>query len=172
MNLPGFWLCPALDCVKVHSGELAVRERVTGHCSGAEVVEPDMEAGRTALPPRNLLYSDRSRSSVGGMAAEETSDLTNDTRAEQCFRAESRHSTLSPWRKGGLFVSNLVSSVFTGSATWPPVDIVLVELSTGSVVRRWHEGGEEAAGLLRVLSDDLVTMAPDAFIDKWDLPVR
>ncbi len=104
------------------------------------------------------------------MAAEETPDLTD--RAERFFRAESRHSTLSRLKKVRSFVRNLVLSALTGPSTWPPVDIVLVDLSTGLVVRRWHEGGEDAAGLLRLLSDDLATMAPDEFIEKWQLPAR
>lgn len=104
------------------------------------------------------------------MAAEETADPTDGSRAGQFFRAESRHSTLSPWRKVRSFLANLVFSAFAGPATWPPVDIVLVDLSSSLVVRRWHEGGEEAAGLLRVLTDDLTTMRPDEFIDKWDVP--
>ena len=92
-------------------------------------------------------------------------------RAGHFFRAESRHSTLPLLRKVRSLVGNLVLSALTGPTTWPPVDIVVVDLSSGLVVRRWHEGGEEAAALLRVLSDDLVTMAPDEFIEKWDLPV-
>ena len=104
------------------------------------------------------------------MAAEETPDLTDESRAGQFFSAESRHSTVSPLRKVRSFLANLVLSAFSGPATWPPVDIVLVDLSTGSVVRRWHEGGEEAAALLRILSDDLTTMRPDEFIEKWDVP--
>ena len=103
------------------------------------------------------------------MAPDETSYFTDETRAERFFRAEPRHSTVSSWRKVRSFVGNLVSSAFFGPATWPPVDIVLVDLSTGLVVRRWHEGGGEAAELLRVLSDDLITMAPDEFIEKWDV---
>ena len=99
--------------------------------------------------------------------AEDTADLANGSRAGQLFRAESRHSTLSPWRKVLSFLANLV---FSASATWPPVDIVLVNLSSSLVVRRWHEGGEEAACLLRLLTDDLTTMIPDEFIDKWDVP--
>jgi hypothetical protein len=104
------------------------------------------------------------------MAAEETPDVTDETRAEHFFRAESQHSTVSLWRKVRSFIANLVSSSFSGPASWPPVDVVLVDLSTGLVVRRWHEGGEEAVGLLRVLSDDLTTMAPNDFIEKWDVP--
>ena len=100
------------------------------------------------------------------MAAEGTPD----TRADHLFRVESQPSTVSSLRKVRSFIANLVLSLFSGPATWPPVDVVLVELSTGVVVRRWHEGGEEAAGLLSVLSDDLATMAPDTFIEKWDVP--
>ena len=55
-------------------------------------------------------------------------------------------------------------------ASWPPVDIVVVDLSTGFVVKRWHEGGDEAAGLLRISNDDLITMPRDEFIEKWDVP--
>ena len=106
------------------------------------------------------------------MAAEDAPDRTDGSRAGQLFRVESRHSTLSLWRKGRSFLANLVLSAFSGPATWPPVDIVLVELSSSLVVRRWHEGGEEAAGLLRLLSDDLTTMRPDEFIEKWDVPVK
>jgi hypothetical protein len=109
------------------------------------------------------------RGSVRETAPEETSYLTDETRAEHLFCAEPRHSTVSSWRKVQSFVVNLVSSAYFGPATWPPVDIVLVDLSTGEVVRRWHEGGGEAAELLRVLSDDLLTMAPDEFIEKWDV---
>jgi len=104
------------------------------------------------------------------MTAEESSDLTGETRAEDLFRAESRHSTVSSSRKIRSFVGNLVTSAFAGPATWPPVDIVLVEISTGLVVRRWHEGGEQAAALLALLNDDLITMAPEEFIEKWDVP--
>ncbi len=102
------------------------------------------------------------------MTAEETPDLTH--RAEHFFRAESRHSTVSRLRKVRSFVGNLVLSALTGPSTWPPVDIVLVDLSTDLVVQRWHEGGEQAAGLLRLLTDDLTTMTPDEFIEKWGFP--
>ena len=105
------------------------------------------------------------------MAAQENPDGDEAMRAEQVFRAESRHSTLSPWRKGRSLVVNLVLSVFSGPASWPPVDIVLEDLATGRVVRRWHEGGDEAVSLLGILRDDLVTMTPDAFMAKWDVPV-
>ena len=111
------------------------------------------------------------KGSVREMAPEETSYFTDETRAEHLFRAEQRHSTVSSWRKVRSFAGNLVSSAFLVEPTsWPPVDIVLVDLSTGLVVRRWHEGGGAAAELLRVLSDDLITMAPDEFIEKWDVP--
>lgn len=106
------------------------------------------------------------------MAAEESADLTDGSRAGQFFQAESRHSTLSPWRKVRSFLANLMLSAFAGPATWPPVDIVLVDLSSSLVVRRWHAGGEEAAGLFRLLSDDLTSMHPTEFIDKWDVPVE
>ena len=106
------------------------------------------------------------------MAAEDTPDLTDETRAEHVFRAESRPSSVSPWRKLRSFVGNLALTAFSGPVTWPPVDVVVVDRSTGLVVRRWHEGGDEAATLLGVLRDDLSTMAPGEFIDKWDLPVR
>ena len=104
------------------------------------------------------------------MATEETPELTDDSRAGQFFSADSRHSTVSPWRKVRSFLGNLMLSAFGGPASWPPVDIVLVDLSTGLVVKRWHEGGEEAAGLLRLLSDDLTTRPRDEFIEKWDVP--
>ena len=106
------------------------------------------------------------------MAAEGTPHLTDESPAGQFFRAESRDSSVSPWRKVRSFLVNLVSSAFTGPATWPPVDIVLVDVSTGAVVRRWHEGGEDAAGLLNILRDDLSTMRADDFIQKWDVPAR
>ena len=104
------------------------------------------------------------------MATEETGGLTAELPAEQFFSAESRPSTVSPWRKMRSFLGNLMLSAFSGPASWPPVDIVLVDLSTGSVVRRWHEGGEEAARLLTLLSDDLATMRRDEFVQKWDVP--
>jgi hypothetical protein len=50
------------------------------------------------------------------------------------------------------------------------VDVVLVDVSTGLVLRRWHEGGDEAAGLLSVLTDDLMALTPEQFIEKWDFP--
>lgn len=105
------------------------------------------------------------------MAAEESPDPIDEPRAGLFYRAESRHSTLSGWRKVRSFLSNVALSAFAGPATWPPVDIVLVDLSSGLVVRHWHEGGEEAAGLLRLLSDDLATLRPEEFIEKWDVPV-
>lgn len=104
------------------------------------------------------------------MTAEGTADRADEARAGHRFGAESRHSTASRWRWVRSFLGNVASSVIAGPATWPPVDIVVVELSTGSVVRRWHDGGEEAAGLLRGLNDDLLTLSPDEFIEKWDLP--
>ncbi len=104
------------------------------------------------------------------MAGDETPDLTAESRAGECFRVESRDSTVSPSRKVRSFLANLLLSALSGPTTWPPVDIVLVDLSTGFVVRRWHEGGEEAAGLLRVLNDDLITMPPEEFVEKWDVP--
>jgi hypothetical protein len=106
------------------------------------------------------------------MAAEEAAFPTDGSEAGQRFRVESRHSTLSPWRKVRSFLVNLVSCAFAGPATWPPVDIVLVDLANSLVVRRWHEGGEQAAGLLGLLSDDLTTMRPDEFIDTWGVPVE
>ena len=105
------------------------------------------------------------------MGTEQTPDLTDESRAGQFFSAESRHSTVSPWRKVRSFLGNLVSSAFTSAApSWPPVDIVLVDLSTGFVVKRWHEGGDAATALLGILSDDLTTMRRDEFIEKWDVP--
>lgn len=105
------------------------------------------------------------------MAADETPDLTAESRAEEFFRVESRDSTVSRSRKVRSFLANLLLSALTGPTTWPPVDIVLVDLSTGFVARRWHEGGEEAAGLLRILSDDLITLPAKEFIEKWDVPL-
>ncbi len=77
------------------------------------------------------------------MAVEETPHLAEESRAGHFFRAQLRHSTYSPWRKVRSFLGNLVLSAFTGPGTWPPVDIVLVDLSTGLVVRRWQEGGKK-----------------------------
>jgi hypothetical protein len=97
--------------------------------------------------------------------------MPDESRAVQFFRAESRHTSVSSGRKIRSFLANLAASALSGPVTWPPVDIVLVDLSTGLVVRRWHEGGEEAAGLLRLLNDDLSALRADEFIDKWDIPV-
>lgn len=105
------------------------------------------------------------------MAADETPDLTAGSRAGEFFLVESRDSTVSPSQKIRTFLANLLLSALTGPTTWPPVDIVLVDLFTGFVVRRWHEGGEEAAGLLRILRDDLITMPAKEFIEKWDVPL-
>jgi hypothetical protein len=103
--------------------------------------------------------------------AAEMPDSADESRAAHVFRAETRHSTVSTWRKLRSFVANLAASAFSGPVSWPPVDVVLVDIATGAVVRRWHEGGEEAAGLLRLLNDDLSAMGADEFIDKWDVPV-
>jgi hypothetical protein len=105
--------------------------------------------------------------------ADDTNDLADEARAGQFFRVESQGSTISASRKVRSFLANLVSSAvqLTAPTTWPPVDIVLLELSTGLVVRRWHEGGEDAASLLMILNDDLITMRPEKFIEKWDVPV-
>ena len=48
---------------------------------------------------------------------------------------------------------NLLAAVTVGSTpTWPPVDVVVVDVSTNRTLRVWHEGGEEAATLMSVLN--------------------
>jgi hypothetical protein len=69
--------------------------------------------------------------------------------------------------------ANLLSAVTVGgSASWPPVDVLVVDASTDRTVRVWHEGGSEAATLLQVLNDDLAAMELDDFLQKWDLALH
>jgi hypothetical protein len=69
-------------------------------------------------------------------------------------------------------VLNLFPAAFSGPATWPPVDVVLVDQSTEGIVKTWHEGGDEASVFMAVLKEDLVGMSLDDFVEKWDLPPR
>ena len=96
----------------------------------------------------------------------------SEVRAADRFRVESRPSTISLSKKVRTFVLNLFSAAVTGPATWPPVDVVLIDESTKGVVKTWHEGGEEASRLVTVLEEDLVGMSLDDFVEKWDVPTR
>lgn len=65
------------------------------------------------------------------------------------LRVESRRPQISAGKWVRSLVGNLLAAVPVGiPPTWPPVDVIVVDVSTNRTPRVWHEGGEEAASLM------------------------
>lgn len=86
------------------------------------------------------------------------------------LHVDARPTTVSTSKRVRAFVGNLFLAVITGPSTWPPVDVVLVDESTGRALKTWHEGGAGASLLIEVLNEDLAKMTLDEFVEKWDVP--
>ncbi len=71
---------------------------------------------------------------------------------------------------GTFLVGNLLAAVTLGIApTWPPVDVIIVDVSTNRTLPVWREGGEEGATLMSVLNEDLNSMRLEVFLEEWGL---
>ncbi len=92
--------------------------------------------------------------------------------AAECFRVETRRTTLSPGRWVRTFVANAATAALAlQTLNWPPTDVVVVDRMTGTDRRRWQEYGSGAALLVEQLNEDIGTMDLVAFAEKWDVPV-
>ncbi len=88
------------------------------------------------------------------------------------LRAETRASSLSAGKRARSFAGNLLGELVNlgAAGSWPPVDVVLIDVATGRTVKTWHEGGADASVLLSVLQEDLAKMPYGEFVEKWDIP--
>jgi hypothetical protein len=92
----------------------------------------------------------------------------DDMLAASSFGVESRRPKISAGKWVRSLAGNLLAAVTVGSTpTWPPVDVIVVDISTNRTLRVWHEGGEEAATLMSVLNEDLNSMRPEVFLEEW-----
>ena len=67
-------------------------------------------------------------------------------------------------------VGDLLAAVTVESTpTWPPVDVIVVDVSTSRTLCVWHPVGEEAASLTSVLNEDLNSMRLEVFLEEWGL---
>ena len=90
--------------------------------------------------------------------------------AASSLRVESRRPKMSAGRWVRSLVGNLLGAVTLGiTPTWPPVDVIIVDVSTNRTLRVWHEGGEEGARLMSVLNADLNSMRLEVFLEEWGL---
>ncbi len=90
--------------------------------------------------------------------------------AAHSLRVESRRPKISAGKWVRSLAGNLLAAVTVGSTpTWPPVDVIVVDVSTNRTLRVWHEGGEEAATLMSVLNEDLNSMRLEVFLEEWGL---
>jgi hypothetical protein len=48
-------------------------------------------------------------------------------------------------------------------------DVVIIEIATGHVLKRWNERGSEAVVLLNVLRKDLERLSLASFTQEWSL---
>lgn len=92
--------------------------------------------------------------------------------AGERLRVEARPSTVSPVRRGGTYVVNVLAELFGLAAPfgWPRIDVVVIDVPTGRTLRTWHEAGDTASVLLSVLNEELGEMSYGEFAEKWDLP--
>ena len=126
--------------------------------SGAQLPEPAPVSSNG-----ELLAASRHRSeSVASRAVAE-----GDGRAGERLRVETRPSSISGWRRKKSHALNLLSAIFWGPVRWPPVDIVLIDLATGRILKTWYEGGDDAAIMLSVLNEELAEMTYGEFLEKW-----
>ena len=73
----------------------------------------------------------------------------DDMPAASSLRVESRRPQISAGKWVRSLVGNLLAAVTVGiTPTWPPVDVIVVDVSTNRTLRVWHEGGEGAASLM------------------------
>ena len=92
-----------------------------------------------------------------------------DGRAGERLRVEARPSSISGWRRTRSYVLNLLAALISGPVSWPPVDIVLIDLPTGRILKTWYEGGDDASIMLSVLNEELAEMPYGEFLEKWDI---
>jgi hypothetical protein len=80
--------------------------------------------------------------------------------AGERLRVEARPSTVSPVRRAGSYVVNLLAELFGLAAPfgWPRIDVVVIDVPTGRTLRTWHETGDDASALLSVLNEELAEM--------------
>ena len=99
-------------------------------------------------------------------------------RAGEWLRVEIRPSSLSAGRRARSYLLHLLDQLFTGPhGITPRVDVVLVDMPTGRIVKTWHEGGkatvddvDDVSILRSVLEEELAEMSYGEFVEKWDLP--
>ncbi len=92
--------------------------------------------------------------------------------AGERLRVEARPSTVSPVRRAGSYVVNLLAELLGLAAPfgWPRIDVVVTDVPTGRTLKIWHEAGDAASVLLSVLNEELAEMTYGEFAEKWDLP--
>jgi hypothetical protein len=104
--------------------------------------------------------------------------VERDGRAGKWLRVEIRPSSLSARRRARSYLLHFLDQLFTGPhGVTPRVDVVLVDVPTGHIVKTWHEGGKATVDdvddvpiLLSVLQEELAEMSYREFVEKWDVP--
>ncbi len=104
--------------------------------------------------------------------------VERDGRAGEWLRVEIRPSSLSAGRRARSYLLHFLDQLFTGPhGITPRVDVVLVDVPTGRIVKTWHEGGkailedvDDVPILLSVLEEELAEMSYGEFVEKWEVP--
>lgn len=69
------------------------------------------------------------------------------------------------------FVRNMATAVLgTANDQWPPVDVLITDLNSGTLVQTLSTMGKDEAGrLVHRIREDLDSLEVDEFVSEWGL---